>query len=50
VNRTVITDCDDPACVNAPNCRNLRCHPTVDFGTLAPGATATVRFGVRINP
>ncbi len=29
-------DCTDPACVNDPHCKDLKCMPTVDFGTLQP--------------
>jgi hypothetical protein len=28
-------DCTLPICVKEPACQDLRCHPTVDFGTLA---------------
>jgi hypothetical protein len=35
-------DCTLPDCADHPACRDLRCRPTVDFGTLAPmGASAT---------
>jgi len=35
-------DCTDPMCVDNPKCKNLKCMPTVDFGTLAPkGSTST---------
>jgi len=35
-------DCTLPDCANLPACRNLKCMPTVDFGTLATrGASVT---------
>ena len=35
-------DCTDPKCACGPLCKDLQCHPTVDFGTLNPtGSTST---------
>lgn len=35
-------DCTDPYCACLPQCQDLKCHPTVDFGTLNPvGSTST---------
>jgi hypothetical protein len=35
-------DCSDPQCACGPLCKDLKCMPTVDFGTLAPtGSTST---------
>ncbi len=35
-------DCALPICATKPECKDLRCHPTVDFGSLAPtGASVT---------
>jgi hypothetical protein len=35
-------DCTDPVCACAPmGCKDLKCHPTVDFGTLQPSPMGT---------
>ena len=37
-------DCTLPICAMDPKCQNLLCHPTVDFGTLAPMDASSTRM------
>lgn len=37
-------DCADPACVDHPRCQDLKCKPTVDFGTLSPMGSSVTRM------
>jgi hypothetical protein len=37
-------DCTDPQCACGPLCKDLKCHPTVDFGTLNPSGSSSTRM------
>jgi hypothetical protein len=36
-------DCTDPACINNPKCQDLKCMPTVDFGSLNPTGSSSTK-------
>jgi hypothetical protein len=37
-------DCTDPACADNPKCKDLKCKPTVDFGTLMPMNSSSTKM------
>jgi hypothetical protein len=37
-------DCTDPACVTNPKCIDLKCMPTVDFGTINPTGSSSTKM------
>ena len=37
-------DCTDPACIGNPKCVDLKCMPTVDFGTLNPTGSSSTKM------
>ena len=37
-------DCSDPRCACGPLCRDRKCMPTVDFGTLNPSGSSSTRM------
>ncbi|HZS40588.1 MAG TPA: hypothetical protein VFF06_27335 [Polyangia bacterium] len=40
----VPVDCTDPLCNQVPECQDLKCHPTVDFGTLNPTNSSSTKM------